>query len=363
MKVIDVIAGARPNFVKIASVVKAINSRRIARVRLIHTGQHYDKELSESFFTELEIPEPDFNLGVGSGTPADQTAKIMVGYEKILADSRSELCIVVGDVNSTMACAITAQKMNVPVAHVESGLRSGDWSMPEEINRLVTDSISNLHFTTSKYATDNLIESGVARRNIFFVGNTMIDTLRANLGKLQRPEIWETHHLKARKYFVLTLHRPSNVDDIENLTYLLEVLSRHADPYPIIFPVHPRTRARLDDSAFAWKHLIPVPSLPYLQFNYLVKNSAAIVTDSGGITEEATVLQVPCITLRSNTERPETISFGTNELVGNDASLIERAFEKLFAGSWKKGTIPPLWDGKASLRIAAILDQYLGNLK
>jgi UDP-N-acetylglucosamine 2-epimerase (non-hydrolysing) len=362
-KLIDIIAGARPNFMKVAPIIRELR-RRISeggflRYRLVHTGQHYDAAMSGTFFDQLGIPEPDVNLGTGSGTPARQTGAIMVGYEQVLMDRRSNLCLVVGDVTSTMACAITAQKQHVPVAHVEAGIRSGDWSMPEEINRMVTDAITNYFFTTSEYANDTLRNTGIAANRIFFVGNTMIDTLVANLERLQRPEWWNAGSRLNHGYLLLTLHRPSNVDDPDQLSCLLKAIAAVAGGTPIVFPVHPRTLRTLDTLPAVPELVMPVGPQPYLQFIYLLKHARGVITDSGGITEEATYLGIPCMTLRTTTERPETVSVGTNELLGTDSSAIQHALTRLLAGQWKAGSIPPLWDGKTSTRIVAVLEKLL----
>ncbi|WP_028575418.1 non-hydrolyzing UDP-N-acetylglucosamine 2-epimerase [Desulfonatronovibrio hydrogenovorans] len=354
-KTIDLIAGARPNFMKIAPIIRAINQNKTyqhrIKYRLIHTGQHYDQNMSGNFFDQLGIPAPDFNLNVGSGTQASQTAGIMMGYEDILMKQKSDLCVVVGDVTSTMACAITAQKMLVPVAHVEGGIRSNDWTMPEEINRMATDAVTNWFFTTSEYADENLRRMGVVRERIFFVGNTMIDTLLQNLDRLQKPDFWDSLGLNPKDYFVLTLHRPANVDQELKLKKLMQTIIDGAKDKKIIFPVHPRTAKILNKLGISSKNLHMVEPMGYLEFNYLVQSCFAVITDSGGITEEATVLDVPCMTLRDSTERPETVTMGTNELVGTDPNNLRPYLEKLFSGKWKTGQIPPLWDGKAAERI------------
>ena len=363
MILIDIIAGARPNFMKISPIINAIKeSQRNGGnllFRLVHTGQHYDPKLSGSFFEQLNIPEPDINLDVGSGTQAEQTGAIMIKYEKLLIDEPSKLCMVVGDVTSTMACAITAQKMGVPVAHVEAGIRSGDWTMPEEINRMVTDSISNYFFTTSETANKNLIKANVKKENIFFVGNTMIDTLLANLDKLKSPSFWNVLKLVSGEYLILTLHRPSNVDSIKNFKDLLFAVGKFSQELPIIFPVHPRTAKTITEIQDLPENLHIVDPQPYLEFNYLVKNAKAVITDSGGVTEEATVLGVPCMTLRDSTERPETVTVGTNQLIGTDPTGLEPALNNLFAGKWQKGGIPDKWDGKSAERIVLILEKLL----
>lgn len=356
---IDLIAGARPNFMKIAPIIEAIHNARIIgndiNYRLIHTGQHYDKNMSGSFFEQLGIPAPDVNLGAGGGTQAEQTAVIMIGYEKLLMQEKSDLCLVVGDVTSTMACAITAQKQHIKVAHVEGGIRSGDWSMPEEINRLVTDSITNYFFTTTGIADENLMKSGVAKECIFRVGNTMIDTLLKNKPRFQKPPVWDELNLENGKFIVITLHRPANVDEEGKLKELLDEIINHSQNHPLIFPVHPRTAKILLNSGISHDRLHMIEPLGYLEFNYLVERSFAVITDSGGITEETTVMGIPCMTLRDNTERPETITIGTNELIGTNPKAIKPAMEKLFSGNWKKGKIPELWDGKTAERIVNII--------
>jgi UDP-N-acetylglucosamine 2-epimerase (non-hydrolysing) len=358
---IDIIAGARPNFMKIAPIIRAIEARQAAgsalRYRLIHTGQHYDRNMSDEFFTQLRIPEPEINLGAGSGTQAEQTAAIMIGYERVLLTAPSALCLVVGDVTSTMACAIAAQKLHVPVAHVEAGIRSGDWTMPEEINRIVTDAISNRFFTTSASAGAALRAAGIDEGRIHFVGNTMIDTLVANLGNLRDPLLLETADLVPGQYFVTTLHRPSNVDANEHLLALLEAISEGARGLPIIFPVHPRTAKLLYGNEARFPNLRLLPPQPYLEFNWLVKGAKAVITDSGGISEETTFLGVPCLTLRTTTERPETIEIGTNELIGTDVDKLRAAMARIHAGTWKRGGVPEKWDGKAAERIALVLDR------
>ncbi len=363
---VDVIAGARPNFMKIAPILHAIQARQAdpairsrLRYRLVHTGQHYDARMSGDFFTQLGIPLPDVNLEVGSGTQAEQTAAIMTRYERLLLDAPSSLCLVVGDVTSTMACAIAAQKLRVPVAHVEAGIRSGDWGMPEEINRLVTDSITNYFFTTSEVANRNLRATGARDGSIFFVGNTMIDTLLANLERLRPPDFWASAGLQAGGYFVMTLHRPANVDDAAGFTRLIEAVGAATRGLPVVFPVHPRTAKTLAGLPNRPTGLMTVEPQPYLEFNYLVRHAKGVITDSGGVTEETTVLGIPCVTLRDTTERPETVTVGTNELIGTDPAALKPALDKLFAGQWKKGGIPELWDGRTGQRIAEVLERLL----
>lgn len=353
--IITIVAGARPNFMKIAPIIDAIKQKKQQgfdiNFRLVHTGQHYDKNLSDTFFEELNIPFPDVNLEVKSGTQAEQTAAIMIGFEKELQQNHTDLVMVVGDVTSTMACTIVAKKEGIKVAHVEAGIRSGDLRMPEEINRMVTDSLTDYFFTTSKYANANLKRLGFLDDQIYFVGNVMIDTLRKNEHRLKQPELWNDLGLSEKKYMVMTLHRPSNVDEELQLKALITQIVTLGKDYPIIFPVHPRTKKLLQDLDLNFENLHYVEPLGYLEFNYLVKHAFAMLTDSGGITEETTVMNVPCITLRENTERPETCEIGTNVLVGNDPEKIQETFETLLSKTWKTGQIPELWDGKAAERI------------
>ena len=360
---ITIVAGARPNFMKIAPIIEAIQNKKKEGVyinyRLVHTGQHYDKNLSDTFFEELKIPFPDNNLEVKSGTQAEQTAAIMIGFEKELEQNPCDLVMVVGDVTSTMACTIVAKKAHIKVAHVEAGIRSGDMKMPEEINRIVTDSLTDYFFTTSMYANENLMTLGVSKSKIFFVGNVMIDTLRKNETRLKKPALWKGLNLSDKKYLVMTLHRPSNVDEEDLLKKLITQIVTLGENYPIIFPVHPRTKKLLSGLHLNFKNLHYVNPLGYLEFNYLVKHALAVLTDSGGITEEATVMNVPCMTLRDSTERPETCDIGTNILVGNDPKKIEHAFKILLSKSWKQASIPELWDGSAAKRIVNnLLDIY-----
>jgi UDP-N-acetylglucosamine 2-epimerase (non-hydrolysing) len=362
-RLIDLIAGARPNFMKIAPIIDALKAAEskggALRYRLVHTGQHYDETMSGGFFAQLGIPAPDINLEVGSGTQGEQTANIMIRYEKVLLDRPSDACLVVGDVTSTMACSIAARKLGVRVAHVEGGIRSGDWSMPEEINRVVTDSITNWFFTTSETANENLRKSGVEDDRIFFVGNTMIDTLLKQLPNLRAPSFWNDLSLQPGRYFVLTLHRPANVDENTQLLRLLHAIADGTDGMPVVFPVHPRTARSLRDINGVIPGLHYVDPQGYLEFNYLVKHAKAVITDSGGITEESTVMGVPCLTLRNNTERPETVTIGTNELVGTDPGKLGPVLARLMAGKWKKGSTPDMWDGRAAPRIVAELERLL----
>lgn len=360
---VDIIAGARPNFMKIAPIIRAMDARRAEggalRYRLVHTGQHYDARMSGDFFDQLGIPAPDANLQVGSGTQAEQTALIMTRYERLLMEAPSSLCLVVGDVTSTMACAITAQKLRIPVAHVEAGIRSGDWTMPEEINRMVTDAITNWFFTTSEGASDNLRRAGVNEDRIHFVGNTMVDTLLHHRPNFRKPTFFDELQLRPGSYFVMTLHRPANVDGPSELARLIKAVSDGTRGCPVVFPVHPRTARSFRDVGDAPGNIYFVDPQSYLEFNYLVENSKGVITDSGGITEEATMMGIPCLTLRDTTERPETVTIGTNELLGTDPAALKPALDRLFAGQWKRGAIPERWDGGAAPRIVSVLEQAL----
>jgi UDP-N-acetylglucosamine 2-epimerase (non-hydrolysing) len=362
---LTIVAGARPNFMKIAPIIHAIDvqnqQHELIRYRLVHTGQHYDKKMSGDFFEQLGIPEPDANLGGGGGSQAEQTAAIMVAFEKELLSNRPDMVLVVGDVTSTLACSITTKKLGIAVAHVEGGIRSGDMEMPEEINRIVTDSISDYFFTTTKEADSNLIHSGVSKERIFLVGNTMIDTLLANRLKFTAPEGEPFDRLQRDKYFVLTLHRPSNVDQVDQLKEIVSEILDNSAGIPVIFPVHPRTAKTLSNTNLEYPNLFLTGPLPYLQFNYLVANAKGVITDSGGITEEASVLDVPCITLRNSTERTETITLGTNELVGTDPKKLKPHLAKIHAGDWKKYQGIPHWDGKAAERIVKHLVALYAN--
>ena len=356
---ITIIAGARPNFMKIAPLIKSIKKRQregfSLKYRLVHTGQHYDKNLSDTFFEELNIPYPDNNLNVQSGSQAEQTGKIMIAFEKELLENPCDLVIVVGDVNSTMACSIVAKKEGIKIAHIEAGIRSGDLAMPEEINRIVTDSLTDYYFTTSQYANKNLIKTGVEKEKIFFVGNIMIDTLRENESFLKQPPIWNEAKLQKHNYFVITMHRPRNVDSKDKLTLIISKIASLVYPSLLIFPIHPRTSKMLDQSLLAIENLHFIEPLGYLSFIYLVKYAKGVITDSGGITEEATVLDIPCITLRENTERPETCELGTNVLVGTDLEQISAEIRKIQMGIKKENQIPELWDGKTADRITTHL--------
>ena len=348
---IDIIVGARPNFIKIAPLIHRLkkNNKKIS-YRLIHTGQHYDDSMSNNFFKDLSIPKPNHNLNCKSGSQSEQTAKIMIAYEKILLKKKSDLCIVVGDVNSTMACAIAAKKTGIKVAHIESGLRSKDLKMPEEINRIITDSISDYFFTTSRSASNNLIREGKDRNKIFFVGNLMIDSLYLYKNLLKKSEKIEKL-IDKNRYIVLTIHRVENVNNFKSLLQIISIISNSVKDNKIIFPVHPRIKKDINRLKNKFTNIIFVQPQPYLNFIYLIKNAFAIVTDSGGITEEASILNIPCLTLRNSTERPETILKGTNELVGVNEKKIKDNLKKIINNKWKKSKKIEKWDGKTSERI------------
>jgi len=375
MKILHVV-GARPNFMKVAPIIEAFtdyqrsgNGPVDVSQLLVHTGQHYDRAMSELFFEELGMPRPDINLSIGSGPHGQQTGRIMEEFEKVLLQQRPDLVLVVGDVNSTMACAIDAKKLGIPVAHVEAGLRSGDMSMPEEINRKVTDAISDLLFTTDRIADQALLREGVPAERIHFVGNVMIDSLLKHRAKaLARPTLVDLGLARpgepAPRYAVLTLHRPGNVDDPEVLREIGAAISEIARHMPVVFPIHPRSRGRLESFGLAQlfseaNGVRLTEPLGYLDFVNLTANSALILTDSGGIQEESTILGIPCLTLRPNTERPITIEQGTNRLVGNRRADILRAFAEIQSAPNTAGATPEYWDGKAAGRIVRkVVDWY-----
>ena len=346
------VAGARPNFMKIAPIRRAFFLRNQGEVLIVHTGQHYSQNMSDDFFSDLGIPQPDINLEVGPGSHADQTARIMMAFEPVCMQHRPDWVIVVGDVNSTIACALTAKKLGIRVAHVEAGLRSRDMSMPEEVNRLCTDAISDLLFTTDILAGENLRNEGVAAEKIHFVGNTMIDTLRQQIGracKLPLPD-----GLEQGQYAILTLHRPANVDSPERLAPILGAINSIAERIPVVFPVHPRTAERLQGMELHSRVRVVEP-MSYLPFLGLVANGRMVLTDSGGIQEETTVLGIPCLTLRPNTERPITCEIGTNVLVGTDPNRIVAEANSILNGPARRGAIPDKWDGHAAERIVDVL--------
>jgi UDP-N-acetylglucosamine 2-epimerase (non-hydrolysing) len=368
MKKIMIVAGARPNFMKIAPLLKEFgNYKDQFHVMLIHTGQHYDFEMSESFFQDLEIPVPCVHLEIGSETHAVQTANIMTAFETLLHKERPELVVVVGDVNSTLACSLVATKMNIKVAHVEAGLRSFDRTMPEEINRIVTDSISDYLFVSEETGCVNLEKEGVNRGKVHFVGNVMIDTLLSNMPKIDKSSILKTHSLQPKNYAVLTLHRPANVDTRESLLEIYEILKTTAGRIKIVYPVHPRTKKMMErhallESFAGLDNFLMVNPLGYIDFLHLVKNSKFVLTDSGGIQEETTLLKVPCLTMRENTERPVTINEGTNILVGRNKSKVLEIVDTVLARHVNGSKVPQFWDGKTARRIVKILSrQFQGN--
>ena len=349
------VVGARPNFMKVAPVIHALSAVGQVKQTLVHTGQHYDKNMSDVFFEELGIPEPDANLEVGSGTHTYQTAHIMLKLEDLLLNNRPDRVLVYGDINSTLAAAMVCAKLFIPMDHIEAGLRSGDLTMPEEVNRLVTDRLASLLFTPSQDGNKNLIAEGIDPIRIHFVGNVMIDTLIRIL-----PKVDEICLDIPEKYVLVTLHRPSNTDDLETLMKIFTAVAEIARTIPVIFPIHPRTRNRLLSINFEpatqpgfhlWE---PVG---YLEFLYLQKHAQLVITDSGGIQEETTYMQIPCLTVRENTERPITVAIGTNQLVGQNMTLLHSKAFEILGGAQKHGDVPPLWDGKASERIARILLQ------
>jgi len=362
VKIISVV-GARPNFMKMAPIHKQferlspINARQQVKHLICHTGQHYDEKMSKVFFNDLDIPKPDFYLGAGSGSHAEQTAKVMLGFEKVLTREKPDLVIVYGDVNSTVACSIVTAKMGINIAHVESGLRSFDRTMPEEINRIVTDHLSNFLFVTEKSGIENLRREGISEDKIFFVGNTMIDSLIDYLPKAELSDILEKNDLQPCNYILVTLHRPSNVDNTQSLRGIFCLLSRLSKERKIIFPVHPRTKTALRKiNPNLNHHIVLTDPLGYIDFLSLMKNAELVITDSGGIQEETTYLGVQCITIRNSTERPITVELGTNQLIGTDLKKVEIVALDVLKGKIKRGTVPDLWDGRASERIVGILE-------
>lgn len=351
------VVGARPNFMKVAPVMRALEG--LTQQTLVHTGQHYDIDMSETLFRDLGLRPPDVNLDVGSKTHGVQTGEIMVKLEPLMDQQQPDICVVYGDVNSTMAGALVAAKLGVPVAHVEAGLRADDPSMPEEINRIVTDHVADWLFAPSEDAVGNLAREGLESAKVRFVGNVMIDTLIRMLPQAATDRSLERCGLPTGAarlpYALMTLHRPSTVDDLNVLTGVLTVITEVSAQLPVIFPVHPRSRARIDERAWAKPGLVMTKPLSYLEFLSLQQEAAFVVTDSGGVQEESTYLGIPCVTVRETTERPITVSAGTNTLVGRDPDRIRRAIRRILDGDVRKGTIPALWDGKAAERIAAEL--------
>lgn len=350
MKIIEVV-GARPNFVKVAPLHAEMKKKGFDAL-LVHTGQHYDKSMSDVFFQDLEIPFPDVYLGVGSGSHAEQTGRVMMEFEKILLKEKPDLTVVVGDVNSTLACAISSAKLNVPVAHVEAGLRSRDWTMPEEVNRVLTDRISKYLFTPSKDADENLAKEGITS-GVFFVGNIMIDSLKQHLGKAKKRNPLPLEN----EYCLITMHRPENVDNPKNLAELVDVINAASKETKAIFPVHPRTRKNFEATALDKKldNALLTNPLGYLDFINLQMSAKFVLTDSGGVQEETTFLGIPCLTVRRNTERPITITQGTNTLVGLSVENVEKTVSQILSNKYKEGAIPEKWDGLTSKRICDVL--------
>ena len=359
MKILNIV-GARPNFIKIGPIQRACTAAGVD-AKIVHTGQHYDARMNTIFFEQMEIPRPDFSLEVGSATHTVQTANIMVKFEQVLLEEKPDLVLVVGDVNSTIACALVAVKMGIPVAHVEAGLRSGDRNMPEEINRILTDSISDYLFVTENSGIYNLGNEGVPEDKIHFVGNVMIDSLVYLRKKANAIPVLETLGLNKGGYILTTMHRPSNVDTEESLKAVIEILRRTARRAPLVFPMHPRTRNNL--AKFNLQHVVEeiqhlqiIEPQGYLEFLHLMEHAKAVVTDSGGIQEETSFLQIPCLTFRKSTERPVTVTLGSNSMIESlDPEKLDQKLDEIFNGSYKTGMVPPLWDGNAAERIVQIL--------
>jgi UDP-N-acetylglucosamine 2-epimerase (non-hydrolysing) len=357
MKII-VVAGARPNFVKIAPLIKELEKNKLNYI-LVHTGQHYDKNMSDIFFKELEIPQPQYNLGVGSGSHAEQTAKIMMEFEKVCTAETPDLIIVVGDVNSTIACALTAKKLGINVAHVEAGLRSNDNTMPEEINRILTDRISDYLFVSEESGLENLKKEGTPDEKVHHVGNVMIDTLINSLDKIEKSTVLQELNLEPKKYAIITMHRPSNVDTKEKLSEFLDFILELQEKIKIVWPIHPRVKNNMIKFDLYQKiekneNIMLLEPQSYLNFLKLVKNCLFVLTDSGGLQEETTYLKIPCITMRENTERPSTTTMGTNTLI-NSIAQAKNTIEQILNRQYKTGEIPKLWDGKTAARIIVIL--------
>ncbi len=360
---VDLVAAARPNFMKVAPLHRALAAQSWCKVRLVHTGQHYDAAMSDAFFRDLGMPQPELSLGVGSGTHAEQTGGVMIAYEKACLAARPDWTVVVGDVNSTAACTLAATKLGVRLAHLEAGLRSGDRTMPEEINRLVTDAIADLLWTPSEDADENLRREGVPPGKIDRVGNIMIDSLEMMRAKIEARALFRELDVPPGGYGVVTLHRPSNVDDPATLTRLARALIAVAARVPLVFPVHPRTRKSLEGAGLlsglaSSSGLKLIDPVGYVDFMSLVFNARLAITDSGGVQEETTYLGIPCLTLRENTERPITVTLGTNRLLGIEG--LAPAVDALLSGSSRKGVVPPLWDGKTAPRVAASLRRAAG---
>lgn len=361
MKILNVV-GARPNFMKVAPLHRVFRENPAFDSLIVHTGQHYDERMSQVFFDQLDLPRPDYFLGVGGGSHTQQTAQIMLAFEKVVESENPDLVLVVGDVNSTIAASLVASKMNVPIAHVEAGLRSGDRSMPEEINRILTDSISDLLFVTESSGLVNLAKEGVADEKVHFVGNVMIDSLVHYLEKARQTSALEHLGLEREDFVLMTMHRPANVDTPQGLEAILQIIENTVPHKKVVFPIHPRTAKNFQQFELtrrlqAISNLTLLEPQGYLEFLCLLDNAFLVITDSGGIQEETTYLQVPCLTFRDSTERPVTVELGTNQLLRDlDPATVDRAFHQILSGQTKKGQIPPFWDGQAAQRIARILE-------
>ena len=354
-----IIVGARPNFMKCAPVLEHMLIKKID-FKLVHTGQHYDKNMSDDIFLDLGMPNPDFHMGVGSGSHAQQTALIMKDFEKICDKTKPKLVVVAGDVNSTLACSLVASKKNIPIAHIESGLRSFDNSMPEEINRILVDRISHLLFVTEQSGIDNLINEGINRNKIHFVGNSMMDSLIKVSRTIENNNILDSFSVEKKNYCLVTLHRPSNVDGEANIKKVVKILNKISRKLPVLFPIHPRTKKQLSSFDLSLSKRITIcDALSYKIFVNLLANAKVVFTDSGGVQEETTFFNTPCITYRENTERPITVKMGTNFLAGTDEEKVFKIFNQIMDGYKKIGKIPPKWDGKSGMRITNIIDEYL----
>ena len=360
MSIISIV-GARPNFMKMSPVIKELNQLGMNNI-LVHTGQHYDWNMSKVFFNELSIPKPDIFLNVGSGTHAVQTAKIMIEFESICATKNPKLIVVAGDVNSTLACALVAAKMNIPIAHIESGLRSFDQTMPEEINRILTDRISDLLFVSEESGIKNLKKEGTQKNKMFFVGNCMIDSVKKYIDRALDVKPWSKLNLAQQNYCLVTMHRPSNVDNPEYLLGIISMLNDISKSLPVVFPVHPRTKNNLDKLKVKINKGISITEpMPYLEFLGLLAKAKIVITDSGGIQEETTYLNVQCVTFRENTERPETVINGTNHLVGTKTDSVIKKVDEILNGKIKVGNIPARWDGNSAKRISKVITKFLGS--